>query len=150
VRAKRSPLPLGEGQGEGLRDPAIDFRDNEARVTLLARCRELRRSATNAERLLWQLLRARQIAGAKFRRQHQFGPYILDFYCHERKLAIEVNGAHHATEVERDEARTHYLESRGLRVIRFTNREALRETESLLNRVWDEVDGGSWSTNRTT
>lgn len=109
-------------------------------MTLLERCRDLRRSATNAERLHWQLLRARQLANAKFRRQHQFGPYILDFYCHEQKLAIEVDGAHHATQVERDEARTRYLEERGLRVIRFTNLEVLKETEAVLIRIWNEVE----------
>ncbi|MGE5599382.1 MAG: endonuclease domain-containing protein, partial [Bacteroidota bacterium] len=57
---------------------------------LLQRCRELRQSATDAEQLLWELIRNRQLLGAKFRRQHPVGPFILDFYCHEAKLAIEL------------------------------------------------------------
>jgi very-short-patch-repair endonuclease len=117
------------------------YRDDAARVSLLERCRELRRSATNAEALLWLLLRARQIAGAKFRRQHQFGRFILDFYCHEAKLAIELDGAHHSSRPARaaDAARSAYLESRGIRVVRFANDEVLDRTEGVITRIWNAV-----------
>ncbi|MCL5994855.1 MAG: endonuclease domain-containing protein, partial [Chloroflexi bacterium] len=63
---------------------------------LLARSRALRQQQTDAEKHLWRLLRDRQFHGAKFRRQHPIGNYILDFYCHEAKLAIELDGSQHA------------------------------------------------------
>ncbi len=111
-------------------------------VTLLERCRGLRMTATDAEALLWRLLRAHQVGGAKFRRQHQYGPYILDFYCHERGLCVEIDGGQHATPdgVAKDAERTRYLEESGLRVLRFSNREVLGETESVLGRVWEAVE----------
>jgi adenine-specific DNA-methyltransferase len=60
-------------------------------VALLDRCRRLRRDSTDAEQLLWRLLRGRQVGGAKFRRQHQYGPYILDFFGAEHKLVVEAD-----------------------------------------------------------
>ena len=74
--------------------PDVDYRDNETKVTLLNLCRKLRQSSTPTEAMLWRVLRNRQVAGAKFRRQHQFGPYILAFYCHEAHLAIELTATH--------------------------------------------------------
>lgn len=110
------------------------------------RSRALRRGSTDAERVLWQRLRDRQIAGAKFRRQHQRGPYILDFYCAEYRLAIEVDGGHHADsrQVTRDLRRTRYLEDSGVQVIRFTDSQVLTETEAVLEtiRLTLESDGG--------
>jgi very-short-patch-repair endonuclease len=83
------------------------------------------------------LLRNRQLRGAKFRRQHEFGQYILDFYCAEHRLAIEVDGAHHFEQdgAEADWDRTTYLESRGVRVLRFTNTEVLLEAEGVFDRI---------------
>ena len=101
------------------------------------KARSLRRSQTHAEAVLWQRLRANQI-GAKFRRQHPFGPYVLDFYCERAHLIIEVDGGQHfelAVE-ERDATRTRYLESAGLHVLRFTNLEVLLETASVLDAIW--------------
>ena len=120
----------------------MTYRDNQSKVTLLERCRALRHSATDAETLLWRLLRARQVAGAKFRRQHQFGPYVLDFYCNERKLVIEVDGGQHtaAAQIAKDTIRTRRLESRGIQVMRFTNLEVLQETNSVLMKIWEEVE----------
>ncbi|MEK7751746.1 MAG: endonuclease domain-containing protein, partial [Acidobacteriota bacterium] len=63
----------------------------------MERRRRLRREATDAESLLWRLLRGRQLAGEKFRRQHQVGPYILDYYCPSQKIAIEADGGQHLT-----------------------------------------------------
>src|SRR3954453_11450365 len=103
-------------------------------VSLLARCRELRRTSTDAETLPWRLFRNRQVAGRKFRRQHVFGPYILDFYCPERRLVIEADGAQHFEPdgAAWDARRTGYLEARGLRVLRFSNVEVLNATESVI------------------
>src|SRR5438874_616326 len=104
--------------------PAVmvqNYRGGLSRTTLLARCRELRRDETDAERLLWMLLRGRQIAGAKFRRQHQFGPFILDFFCMEHRVAIEVDGGQHFSDEGEasDRARTAWLKRAGIRVLRF-------------------------------
>jgi very-short-patch-repair endonuclease len=115
-----------------------DYRDGELRPHLLHFSRELRRAQTSAEQRLWWLLRARQIAGAKFRRQHPFGPYVLDFFCAEKGLVVELDGDQHAQpDAERyDAGRTHYLESHGLRVLRFSNHEVLQETEAVLQRIY--------------
>ncbi|MCL6613063.1 MAG: endonuclease domain-containing protein [Firmicutes bacterium] len=66
----------------------------------MQRCRELRQTATDAEELLWGLIRDRQLCGAKFRRQHPGGPFVLDFYCHEAKLAVELDGGVHTDPVQ--------------------------------------------------
>ena len=98
------------------------------------RARRLRRDATDAEQTLWRRLRARQLDGFKFRRQHIVGNYILDFYCPECRLAVELDGGQHneADRRLRDDARTAFLESRGVAVLRYSNLEALRETDAVL------------------
>ncbi|WP_257446895.1 endonuclease domain-containing protein [Archangium lipolyticum] len=115
-----------------------DYRGDTVIVGLLERCRDLRRSSTDAEAILWKLLRARQLAGFKFRRQHQFGPYILDFFCSERSLGIELDGDQHAlpANVSRDAARSRFLAEQGVRVLRFGNRDLLFETEAVLVRIY--------------
>ncbi|HYO70104.1 MAG TPA: endonuclease domain-containing protein [Archangium sp.] len=115
-----------------------DYRGNTTIVGLLERCRDLRRSSTDAESLLWKLLRARQLAGFKFRRQHQFGSYILDFFCAEHSLGIELDGDQHAlpANVLRDAARSRFLAQQGVRVLRFGNRDVLFETEAVLMRIY--------------
>lgn len=80
---------------------------------LVERVRELRKKQTSAEGLLWQLLRNRQLLTFKFRRQHQFGDYVADFYCHEAQLVIECD----------------------LRVLRFTNDRILNDTEKVLEEI---------------
>ena len=113
------------------------YRDDEVRVTLMERCKELRSGAKHAEALPWSLLRNRQVAGAKFRRQHQFGRYILDFYCPAAKLAIEVDGAHHfESDVKAaDLTRSHYIETRGISVLRFANSHVLQSTEQVVTEI---------------
>ena len=108
---------------------------------MLSFSRGLRRHSTDAERLLWHSLRGSQL-GAKFRRQHEFGPYILDFFCVERGLAVELDGSQHS-EVDaesRDEARTNFLQSRGLRVLRFTDREVLLELPGVLEVIRQAIE----------
>jgi very-short-patch-repair endonuclease len=85
------------------------------------------------------------MAGKKFRRQHPVGPFIVDFYCAEAHLVVEVDGGQHF-EVEgryRDAARTRYLERHGLRVLRFTNLDVVLETESVLEVILRAVVGVS-------
>lgn len=83
----------------------------------------LRHSPTEAEARLWSKLRRSQLAGKKFRRQHSVGNYILDFYCPEVRLAVELDGSVHSHPVaaERDIARTRFLEELNVRVLRFEN-----------------------------
>ena len=99
--------------------------------------RDLRRKATDAEARLWSHLRARQLSGFKFRRQHPIGSYIVDFYCHEAALVVELDGGGHAQELqgEYDVERSLWLESRGLRVIRFWNNEVLRNIEGVVEQI---------------
>ena len=104
---------------------------------LLSLARSLRRRQTDAERVMWQLVRRRQL-GAKFRRQHPIEPYVLDFYCHELRLAVEVDGAGHMQPTKRaeDHQRSAALQAQGIRVIRFTNIEVLRETDAVAEALW--------------
>jgi very-short-patch-repair endonuclease len=88
-----------------------------------AKARELRKNPTSYEEILWNRLRRRQQNGIYFRRQHPYGIYILDFYSFEAKLAIEVDGMIHLDRKEYDNERTRFLESSGLRVIRFKNED---------------------------
>lgn len=96
-----------------------------------ARSKQLRRDLTGPERGLWHLLRGRQLAGMKFRRQQVIGPYIVDFYCAQAHLVIEVDGESHVGRGNSDAARDSYLESHGLRVLRVTNDDVLRESEAV-------------------
>jgi len=75
------------------------------------RARLLRATQTDAERKLWGVLRNRKVGGAKFRRQQPIGPFIADFCCWEYRLVIEVDGGHHAEQIEQDAARTAFLET---------------------------------------
>ena len=109
------------------------------------RSRSLRRESTDAERRLWRHLRDRGVQGHKFRRQHPFGAYILDFYCAERSVVIEVDGGQHFAPqaMANDSRRTHYLQQRGLRVLRFTNLEVLTETEAVLAAILTALEESS-------
>ncbi|PQM26923.1 hypothetical protein CVO77_18285 [Sphingopyxis lindanitolerans] len=100
-----------------------------------ARSRELRLNATDAERKLWAQISARKIAGVRFNRQFPIGPFICDFVSRSAKLVIEVDGGQHAVDVEKDEARTAYLEARGYRVIRFWNNDVLERIEGVVSEI---------------
>ena len=102
----------------------------------------LRNSLTAAEAVLWASLQRRQLAGKKFRRQVSIGPYIVDFYCAERRLVIELDGAAHFSPTidEYEAARTKYLEREGLTVIRFENRELKEDIEAVLDRIRRELE----------
>jgi very-short-patch-repair endonuclease len=112
-------------------------------VDKLRLARSLRARATDAERRLWYFLRNRHSAGVKFRRQHEFGPYILDFFCADLRLVIEVDGADHLTPegLAADRERTRYIESQGLRVLRFNNAEVLTETDRVMEVVQAALEG---------
>ena len=96
--------------------------------------KHLKRAATPAGFLMWQLLRNRQRYGAKFRREYVKEPYILDFYCPEAKLCIECDGLPHLTPegIAKDRKRTAWLNAQGIEVIRFTSREIEQDTQRVI------------------
>jgi len=106
-------------------------------TTSTARRRELRNRPTDAEHYLWYALRGAQLDGRKFRRQHGIGPYIVDFFCAEEKLIIELDGdIHDVPEVkEHDRAREEYLTSLGFRILRFENAQALGDPTMMLEKI---------------
>jgi very-short-patch-repair endonuclease len=96
---------------------------------------EMRRKPTPAEKRLWEELRNRKLRGYRFRRQNAIDRFIVDFYCAEASLVVEVDGEIHQFSVEEDAIRQEYLESRGLQVIRFTNDQVLQQLPTVLTRI---------------
>ena len=105
----------------------------------VTRARSLRRTLTLPEAILWRALRRRTLAGFRFRRQHPVGPYVLDFYCPEARLALEVDGAAHDHPLQaiRDDRRTAWLADHGIRVLRLPARDVLRgdDAEDILPTI---------------
>ena len=110
---------------------------NEASDNIFKTASCLRMNMTTAEQLLWDKLRNKQIEGYKFRRQHPYGKYILDFYCNKSRLVIELDGKYHLDKEQKvyDDERTKNLESDGLKVIRFNNEQVLYNIESVVNEI---------------
>ena len=104
---------------------------------IFKRAGELRKNMTEAESKLWSLLRKKQVEGKRFRRQHPIKSFIVDFYCHECKLVVEVDGSIHqlAEQKEYDSGRTYELEQLGLKVIRFTNNQVLKQPEKVIELI---------------
>ncbi|HEB64244.1 MAG TPA: DUF559 domain-containing protein, partial [Chloroflexi bacterium] len=102
---------------------------------------------TPAENALWQRLRRRQL-GVKFRRQHAIDRFIVDFYSAEARLVVEVDGPVHQYRREEDAIRQEFLESQGLRVLRFTNEEVLTQIEAVLERIHEAVQAAAAPTAR--
>lgn len=106
--------------------------------------RQLRGNLTECERLLWKRLRNRQLSGFKFRRQHPLPPYVLDFYCAELGLAVELDGGQHYDEagLTKDRRRTDYLRQQGLEVLRFSNLDVLQNLDGVLAELlrWAETN----------
>jgi very-short-patch-repair endonuclease len=104
---------------------------------VVERARNLRREQTPAEVRLWAALRNRQLAGLKFRRQHPYGQFILDFFCVECQLAVEVDGGVHlnAEQAACDSERSDFLAQRSVRVLRFTNEEVERRLPDVLCKI---------------
>lgn len=98
---------------------------------------ELRKNMTPAEKLLWQKLRNRKVRGYRFRRQHPLKEFIMDFFCYEAKLVIEVDGEVHNTisQSERDQERTEILKEFGLRELRFTNMDVFENIEKVIRKI---------------
>ena len=117
------PLPIdGGGIGWGC-----------LKIKLTKIAQNLRRSSTDAERLLWKNLKVKQVEGFKFRRQQPIDNYIVDFVCFENRIIIEVDGGRHTS--EKDSERDSYLKKHGFKVLRFWNNEVLTNVEGVLEII---------------
>jgi very-short-patch-repair endonuclease len=105
----------------------------------------LRHTMTAAEKVLWNELKNRKLMGLKFRRQHPIHCYIADFYCHEQKLVIEVDGGIHDDEgqIEHDTTRTEELNHFGIKLLRFKNEEVLLNIEKVLEKIGNQIRSNS-------
>lgn len=99
----------------------------------LTTAKSLRTTGTDSEQRLWYHLRAKRLAGLKFRRQHPVPPYVVDFYCEELKLVIELDGSQHNEVV--DQTRTKFLQQQGLTVLRFWDNEVLQQLDAVLEAI---------------
>jgi very-short-patch-repair endonuclease len=101
--------------------------------------KKLRQLSTPAETKLWDKLRGRRLNGHKFYRQFSVGMFILDFYCHEKKLAIELDGELHKQRETEDFSRSIYLENQGITVIRFWNHEVMADVQKVCEQIIDAI-----------
>ncbi|NDV58971.1 endonuclease domain-containing protein [Bacteroides sp. 519] len=103
--------------------------------------KKLRKNLTPAEAALWQIIKGKQVEGLKFRRQQGIGPYILDFYCPELLLGIELDGEQHYYNSEYDDNRTNYLfQKAGIKIIRFENKTVFLDAESIVREILEHRD----------
>ena len=128
------PAPLPGGEGRGHYRGGYDF------AGLVEKARALRKKQTSAEALFWELVRDRRFMGLKFRRQHQLGDYVADFYCHEYRLVIELDGDIHAVKRKKDHKRDTWMQSQGFKVLRFKNEQLLDDPESVLTAIAHTVE----------
>jgi very-short-patch-repair endonuclease len=112
------------------------------RTQVKARRRSLRNNLPTAEIILWSKLKSRQIMGCKFRRQYSVGSYVIDFYCPELKLAIEIDGDSHYRKkaIEYDMERQSFIESFGIRFLRFTNSDVYRNLSGVLTEIGKTIE----------
>ena len=120
-----------------LKEKFLSKLNQGAKASTQQYARELRLRTTEAEQKLWSLLRNRQLKGKKFRRQHAIANYVVDFYCHECRLVIELDGNFHTDDEakEYDKARTALLNELGITVLRFWNEEVIKDSENVLRKV---------------
>lgn len=105
------------------------------------RSKDLRREMTDEERILWAHLRARRLSNFRFRRQQIIDGFIVDFFCHEAGLVVEVDGEVHDQQAEYDAERDRILSARGLHVLRFRNDEVKERLQGVLARITNAVQG---------
>ena len=103
--------------------------------------KQMRRNSTEAEETLWNRMKNKRAAGLKFRRQHPIDKFIADFYCHEKRLVIELDGNIHAHDEQRDldKGRTETLNEFGIKVLRFKNEEILENIEEVVKKILDTL-----------
>ncbi|MFM1891795.1 MAG: hypothetical protein RLZ44_872 [Pseudomonadota bacterium] len=107
--------------------------------SIRANARRLRQTQTDAEHYLWYLLRNRAFGGFKFRRQHPVPPFVLDLYCHEQRLAIELDGGQHAEHAIGDAARDAALARQGIHTVRIWTQQLFNETDAALELIWQAL-----------
>ncbi len=101
--------------------------------------RQLRKEQTKAEKIVWEQIRNRKFRGLKFRRQHVIEGFVLDFYCPEVRLGIEVDGGVHLKRKDYDELRQEAIESEGITIVRITNKELLNRKRSILEKLKNTI-----------
>src|SRR5690606_10877016 len=104
----------------------------------------LRRETTGPERALWSALRNKKVSGLRFRRQHPIGPYIVDFFCASHAIAVEIDGMSHAYQdrTAHDRRREEWLRAHGVRVLRFTNDDVVRDPAKVAEAIQRVLRGG--------
>lgn len=129
------PIPLStlERGTQGVRHKVSPY--------IVALCRQFRRHPTPTEEIVWKRVRNRQLCGLKFRRQHPIGRYIADFYCHEQRLLIEVDGGVHMKKDQQlyDAARQEDIEAQGYRILRITTKEVEQDLSGVLRKIIDTL-----------
>ncbi len=114
--------------------------DNQPQREAGERARSLRKTQTVSESLQWSVLRARQLCGLKFRREHPIEPWSVEIACPQQMLVVEIDGGYHDNVVENDLKRQKHLESMGWKVIRFRDREVEEETEAVARAIARELN----------
>jgi very-short-patch-repair endonuclease len=133
------PPPLEKGGRGDLKTCQATMLTYNKRLKPLSR--SLRSNMTDAERLLWSKIRRKQLKGFQFYRQKVIGNYIADFYCPELKLVIEVDGGQHysAEGRENDRMRDAYMSGAGITVVRFSDRDVLKDLKAVLEEIWKKL-----------
>ena len=136
VRGGQYSPPLGGVRGDFNKIMHLLYNRN-----LKSLSRQLRANFTDAEKLLWSKIRKKQIKNYQFFRQKPIGNYIVDFYCNTAKLVIEIDGGQHYEDenAKNDKIRESFLEKHGLRIMRFTNLDVLKNIENVVEKIYREV-----------
>ena len=150
VMTQPTPHPHPSPEGEGLtlvylrsddfaelsiHLPREKGRDEGHQPLMKSRARTLRRKSTDAEIQLWQHLRNRRLLNCKFRRQVPIGNYIVDFFCEDAQLIVELDGGQHMEQERYDQARSAWLVAQGFRVVRFWNNDAMKNMDGVLESL---------------
>ena len=120
----------------------INYRGGSYYTSLLEQVRELRKNQTEAEEIFWEIVRNRGFLGLKFRRQHQVGRFIVDFFCASKNLIVEIDGEIHLNpeQRERDKSRDHYLKELEYKTLRFSNDDIYNNIMEVLDEIENVSD----------
>ena len=135
-----SPPRRGEGLGVGSMTRKQKIIGQKVTTAKVQRAKELRQTMTLAEQRLWQQLRANRLDDRHFRRQQIIAGFIVDFYCHQAGLVIEVDGPIHEAQREADAEREAILRARGLKILRFTNQQVMNDMVNVLQEIRRVLD----------
>ena len=132
-----TPNPSPRGEGNDKADSYYNRLFKGATPSVFEKAKFLRKEKTECEEILWQVLRNRQIENFKFRRQHPLSGYIPDFYCHEKKLVIEIDGGYHSKIEQKklDKERTKAINEYGINILRFTNEDIKKKIGMVIRKI---------------